>query len=272
MAYRVTGNREYLDKIWSFISFIDAGPYLKGENIYTDSLASDLKREVYFESKTMNIVSALDFLNAILIPVLRVTPSDELTLERKNLLVKWVKLLVEEFYGEGIFWNEKGNRSDWRAKHTDLGHTSKAYGILYKANDLFRSWGMPTMYENVMAGYPEIVKAAARPGIGWLTDFDHSPTTFQRLNLQWWRHALIDQTVYLYAHDCSELIPLLKQGIEAWLSCEYVDRTRACRGVRECLSPDGHALSNDDNIACKANCWKSAYHEIEHVLTLTGSD
>jgi len=115
MAYRVTGNREYLDKIWSFISFIDDGPYLKGENIYTDSLASDLKSEVYFESKTMNIVSALDFLNAILIPVLRVTPSDELTLERKNLLVKWVKLLVEEFYGEGIFWNEKGNRFDWRA-------------------------------------------------------------------------------------------------------------------------------------------------------------
>jgi len=128
------------------------------------------------------------------------------------------------------------------------------------------------MYENVMAGYPEIVKAAARPGIGWLTDFDHSPMTFQRLNLQWWRHVLIDQTVYLYAHDCSELIPLLKQGVDAWFACDYIDRTRACRGIREGLSPDGHALSNDDNIACKANCWKSAYHEIEHVLTLTGSD
>ena len=272
MAYRVTGNKEYLDKIWSFISFIDAGPYQKGENVYMDSLTPDLKNEVYFESKTMNIVSALDFLNAILIPALRVTPSDELTIERKNLLVKWVKLLVDEFYGNGIFWNEKENRSDWQAKHTDLGHTSKAYGILYKANDLFRSWGMPTMYENVMAGYPEIVKAAARPGIGWLTDFDHSPTTFQKQNLQWWRHVLIDQTIYLYAHDYPELIPLLKQGVEAWFSCDYVDRTRECRGIREGLSPDGHTLSNDNNIACKANCWKNAYHEVEHVLTLTGGD
>ena len=264
--------REYLDKIWSFISFIDVGPYLKGENVYSDSFTPDLKNEVYFESKTMNIVSVLDFLNAILIPALRVTPPDELTIVRKNLLVKWVRLLVDGFYGNGIFWNEKGNRSDWQAKHTDLGHTSKAYGILYKANDLLRSWGMPTMYENVMAGYPEIVKASAHPRIGWLTDFDHSPTTFQKRNLQWWRHILIDQTVYLYAHDYPELIPLLKQGVAAWFSCDYIDRTRACRGIREGLSPDGHALSDDDSIASKANCWKNAYHEVEHVVTLCGTE
>lgn len=267
MAYRVTGNREYFNKIWSFISFIDAGPYLKGENVYTDSLAPDLKNEVYFESKTMNIVSVLDFLNAILIPALRVTPSDELTIERKDLLVKWVKLLVDEFYGNGIFWNERGNRGDWRAKHVDLGHTSKAYGILSKANRLFIKWGMPKRYSEIMAKYPEIVKAAARPQVGWRTDYDQSTTTFTDENLQWWRHILINQTVYHYAHEYPELLPLLKQGVEAWFSCDYVDRTREFRGIREGLSPDGHVLSNDDNIACKANCWKSAYHEVEHVLT-----
>lgn len=272
MAYRVTKERKYLERIVSFMHFIDNGPYCMADGSYVDSLCTDLKTVAHFETATMNIVSAIDFLNVILIPVLSVMPQSDLTPALSQFLEKWVGLMVDEFYGNGIFWNERGNRSDWQAKHTDLGHTSKAYGILYKANKLFRTWGMPTMYENVMAGYPEIVKAAARPGIGWLTDFDHSPTSFLKLNLQWWRHVLIDQTVCLYAHDYPELIPLLKQGVEAWFSCDYIDRTRACRGIREVLSPQGRALSDDDNIACKANCWKNAYHEVEHILTLTGLD
>lgn len=272
MAYRTTENKRFLDKIWSFIYFIDAGPYFKESNIYVDSLSPDLKREVFFETKSMNIVSALDFLNVVLIPTLRITPSRELSLERKQLLTKWVNILVDEFYDRGIFWNEKGNRSNWQAKHVDLGHTSKAYGIIYKANFLLRLWGMPMLFEDIMDWYPNIVKAAAHPIVGWRTDFDHSPTSFLELPLQWWRHILINQTVYLYAHKNPELWPLLKQGVEAWFSCDYIDKTRLCRGVRGTLSPDGKCDFDIDDIPCKANCWKSAYHEVEHVLTLLGKE
>ena len=272
MAYKVTKERKYLERIGSFMQFIDNGPYRMADGSYVDSLCTDLKTVAHFETDTMNIVSAIDFLNVILIPVLSVMPQSDLTPALRQLLEKWVDLMVDEFYGNGIFWNEKGNRSDWRAKHVDLGHTSKAYGILFKANRLFVKWGMPKKYPEIMAKYPEIVKAAARHQVGWRTDYDHSPATFTDDNLQWWRHILINQTVYQYAHDYPELLPLLKQGVEAWLSCDYVDRTRSCRGIREGLSPDGHMLSNDDSIACKANCWKNAYHEIEHVLTLTGGE
>lgn len=272
MAYRVTKERKYLDRIFSFMQFIDNGPYRMSDGSYVDSLCTDLKTVAHFETATMNIVSAIDFLNVILIPVLSVMPQSDLTPELSQLLEKWVGLMVDEFYGNGIFWNERGNRSDWRAKHVDFGHTSKAYGILFKANRLFIKWGLPEKYPEIIAQYPEIVNAAARPRVGWRTDYDHSPTTFTDDNLQWWRHIMINQTVYHYAHDYPELLPLLKQGVEAWLSCDYVDSTRECRGIREGLSPDGYMLSNDDNIACKANCWKNAYHEIEHVLTLIGDE
>jgi len=268
MAYRVTKKRKCLDKIISFVKFIDNGPYRRQDGSYIDSLSANLKTAVHFETVTMNIVSAIDFLNVILIPVLSVLPQSDLNQDMRQLLEKWVDLMVNEFYGNGIFWNERRNRNDWRAKHVDLGHTSKAYGILFKANRLFAKWGMTRKYLEIMAQYPTIVKAAACPRIGWRTGFDRSATTFVEENLQWWRHILINQTVYHYAHDYSELLPLLKQGVEAWFSCDYVDRTRVCRGIREGLSPDGQMLSNDDSIACKANCWKSAYHEVEHVLTL----
>lgn len=272
MAYRVTQQREYLERVWELISFIDAGPYMRADGTYRDSLSQDLTTECKFETPTLNIVSVIDFANLILIPTLRATPDNQVTPERKALLTKWVDFLVKEYWTDGIFWNDRSNRTDCRAKHVDLGHTSKSYGILHKANDLFERWGLPKRHVEIVGRYPEIAKAASAARVGWRTDFDVSATTFQTANLQWWRHILIDQTVFHYAADYPELIPLLENGVRSWLECDYVDRTRPCRGIREGLRSDGKVISNADEIECKANCWKNAYHEVEHVLTLCGEE
>ena len=267
MAYRVTKNKEYLMQVWKFVEFIDHGPYLRTDGSYRDSLMPDLETEARFETPTLNLVSVIDFMNLILIPLLCITPYAEITNVRKDMLVKWMDLLVHDFWSKGIFWNDKHNRLDWQAKHVDLGHTSKAYGILLKANRLFSGWGLPERHCEIVDQYPKIVRAASAKTVGWLTDFDVSATTFRRLNLQWWRHIMVNQTVFHYASSFDDLIPLLENGIGTWFECEYVDRTRSCRGVREGLNCDGTMISNDESLACKANCWKNAYHEVEHILT-----
>ena len=272
MAYRVTGESRCLDKIWRFIEFIDRGPYLRDDGTYVDSLYPDLQTEASFETETTNIVSVIDFLNLILIPALRVSPSEVITDERRMLLVKWMDMLVRDFWSDGIFWNERRNRTNWQAKHVDLGHTSKSYGILFKVNELMSSWGMLPRHVEIISRYPEIAMAASDDKVGWLTDFDVSATTFREGDLSWWRHILIDQTVFRYAQRWPELLEPLRKGIAAWFSCDFVDHARPCRGIREGLGPGGRILSDENAIACKANCWKSAYHEVEHVLTLMGEE
>lgn len=268
MAYRVTHERKYLDKLWAFVEFIDKGPYLQSDGSYWDSFLPDLKTKAHFKTDSMNIVSVIDFLNAVLIPLLSVTPDSEITEERKAILVKWCDLLVSDFYDKGIFWNDKLNRSDWRALHVDLGHTSKSYGILFKANRLLEKWGMrKSRYVEIMAFYPEIVKAASDERVGWWTDYDGCATKFAHIELSWWRHILIDQTVLLYSSRHEELVDLLDRGVAAWLSLPFVDRKRKVGGVRELLTAEGLPQTDDDASFSKANCWKNGYHEVEHVVS-----
>lgn len=272
MAYRISGEISYVERMWDFVRFIDEGPYRTADGSYVDALDCTLKTRRAFETETMNIVSVVDFANLILIPLLRITPENKLTDKRKALLVKWCDLLVSEFWGNGIFWNDRTNRTEWNAKHVDLGHTSKAYGILLKADRLLSAWGCEARYRKITEVYPLIVKAAADDKVGWLTDFKDSATTFERKNMSWWRHILVNQTVCHFAVDYPELNDLLEGGVRSWFECEFVDRTRSCRGIREGLDAQGHCISNDDAIACKANKWKNAYHEVEHVLTLSGRE
>lgn len=272
MAYRVTGDRRHLDKVWQFIEFIDKGPYCHSDGTYCDSLMPDLRTKASCETPTMNIVSVIDFVNLILIPAIRVTPIAEVTQKRIDVLIRWTDLLVRDFWGSGIFWNDKFNRDDWQAKHVDFGHTSKSYGIIFKTNRLLATMGLNKRHNEIVAHYPVLVRASSTERIGWLTDFDSSATTFRRMNLQWWRHILVNQTVCHYASQYGGLVPYLANGVRAWFACDYVDRTRTCRGIRDGLNLDGKLISNDDNIACKANLWKNAYHEVEHVLTFLGGE
>lgn len=267
MAYRLSGKKEYLDTMWDFVDFINDGPYkMKGR--YVDSLFPDMVSVAPFQTGKFNIVSVIDFLNVVLIPLLQASPESEVTECRMALLLKWCDMLVDGFFADGIFWNDVENRSDWSTNHVDLGHTSKAYGVLLKASRLLRRWGFDhSKYNHIIRQYPKIAKAASDVDVGWLTDFDGCPTRFRRTPLQWWRHILIDQTVLLFCGMDGDLVDSLINGVEAWLRLPYVDRIRSVRGIRESLHPDGTPFDDSDAIESKANCWKNGYHEVEHVLS-----
>ena len=90
------------------------------------------------------------------------------------------------------------------------------------------------------------------------------------MGIRWLSFAL--QAVFHYASKFPHMIPLLENGVRAWFDCNYIDKVRTCRGIREGLRSDGSLYSDADEITCKANCWKNAYHEVEHVLTLCGEE
>lgn len=268
MAFRVTCNHRYLDKLWAFVDFIDKGPYCHVDGSYCDALFPDLVTEARFKTDSLNLVSVIDFLNAVLIPTILVTPESDVTADRLKILIKWCDLLVSEFYDQGIFWNDKMNRTDWRALHVDLGHTSKAYGVLLKAdNILIRCGKKQRRYQEITDVYPTIAEAASDARVGWWTDFDGCATRFAHHELSWWRHILIDQTVLLYSGCYDNLTEVLDCGVAAWLNLPFVDKKRKVRGIRELLTTDGFPVTDDDEAFSKANCWKNGYHEVEHVVS-----
>lgn len=270
IAYSITGDQGYLDDLWSLIDFILAEKFFRNGRLVVDALSPDYSSTVFFEGAGTNIVSLLDFLNALYLPALEVSPNSMRTEQRVLLLQKLVGNLVDDFYSDGIFWNERGNRNIIYIKHVDFGHTAKAYGVLYNANRFLKMLGVESAnFEHMIERFSSLVKISSDENVGWRTDFEDTGRLSVRAGLQWWRHIVIDQVVSLYANINIELEKYLGIGIETWFSLDYIDKTRPCRGIRQFLSATGVCDDNFDYSTCKANEWKSAYHEVDHVRRLT---
>lgn len=269
--YSHSGDTHSLSIILEITDLIADGPFFQA-GILHDALDVTYQKVCPFEGTELNIVSVLDFLNVIVIPMLNATiHHNNKTLQDKflKILEKFLDLLVQDFFADNIFWNNCKNRTDFSAKHVDLGHTSKAYGIVFQANRLLSEQNRPVKYWEIEKEYLPIVKAASSPIVGWKTDFDCSPVQFIPGALQWWRHILINQTTALYVQEYPELLPFLKNGLETWLTLPYVDKTRRVRGIREGLQSDGTVFPGDaDSWTCKANHWKNGYHETEHIVKI----
>lgn len=266
--YRVRGRLGDLRHVTDLARLIAAGPFWRNGTL-VNALNGDYSEERTFEEGPLNIVSVIDFMNLILIPLAGLGKTAEnLFPELPEVLLRMTELLVGQFWSGGIFWNTPLNRSDYGAKHVDLGHTSKAYRILFEANRLLAARGLPVRYKELEQYYPPLVKKAAAPGIGWLTDFSGPGELYCRDSLQWWRHILIDQTCLRYVAEYPEIEPALRNGLECWLRLPFADRERPARGIREGLRPDGSLWGNDDSQTCKANLWKNGYHEVEHAASV----
>lgn len=268
--YKLTGEKSALKNVADVLDLILNGPFVKNGTL-VDSLSWDYTRVCYFEGNTLNIVSLLDLMNLLLVPLMNEDDDDVINTffpDLTDLVERLLDFLVSEFYGADIFWNEKNNRSDYAAKHVDLGHTSKAYGVLFQANRCLIRHGRKVKYLELEKKYLPILQAASDPIIGWRTDFYNSPVSFRPDSVQWWRYILIDQTAALYAAEYPELEELLENGLQKWLELPFVDRKREVRGIREGLRADGTIWTDEDSSSCKANLWKSSYHEVEHVESI----
>lgn len=266
IAYSITGDQRYLDDLWGLIDFITGAKFFYNGRLTIDALTPDLSKPVYFEGAGTNIVSLLDFLNILYLPALELTPQSMLGERRIEMLKLLVDSLVNDFYSNGIFWNDRRNRKQIYTKHIDLGHTAKAYGVLFRARKFLAASNLS--YEWAIQEFSNLVKMSSDEDVGWRTDFENIGIFSKRQGLQWWRHIVVDQVVSMYANVNHELEPYLCNGLERWFSLDYIDKTRPCRGIRQYLNAKGHCDDNYDYSTCKANEWKSAYHEVDHVRSL----
>lgn len=270
IAYTLTGRIEYLCRCWDLIEVVMRSRFVEDCRFVLDVLDSATGNPIDDgKSLSPNIVSVLDFLNALYLPTLSASPNEIITDVRIEMLRRLTDSLVDDYYGDSIFWNDTRNRFDMDAKHVDMGHTAKAYGVLYKAEAFLSAHGAATSrYRKMMEVFPAMLQAATDAQYGWKTDFNGSCYSFHIKDLQWWRHIIINQVAALYAKKCKSLEPLIVNGVRTWLDLDYIDRTRHCAGVRQRLNAVGMCESDSDCDVSKANEWKSAYHEVEHVMSM----
>ena len=264
--YRRTGNTDNLKPVLEVIRLI-LDKYLCEGRMY-DAMDEEYTRRCEFEGDSLNVVSVLDFMNLLLIPLLKLENVNDVFPEGIDVLERMLDLLVGGFWSEGIFWNDSRNRTDYTAKHVDMGHTSKAYGIVWDANRILAEKGLDVKYHDLEGYYMPMLQAASDAEIGWKTDFRSSSCTFSEGAVQWWRYILINQVAARYALVYEEVLPLLKNGLEHWFSMPFVDSSREVRGIREGLRKDGTIWEDDDSFTSKANLWKNGYHEVEHVASM----
>ena len=261
--FRLTGDSSALADADKVLELLLRGPFLLANGILADALDANYTERRPFEGTTTNVVSYLDLLNLLLVRRVEVDPTPSAALV--NDLRTMVERFVELYWQNGIFWNDLENRTDWVAKHVDFGHTAKGYAILRRTNRILHRNGLAPVRPDVEMRFPELARAASDPKVGWRTDFLDSATTFRPGALQWWRHIQADQTSLLYADDCPDMLSVAVNGANRWLELPFADRGRAIRGIREGLRPDGTLFGDDTAWTCKANLWKNAFHEVDHV-------
>lgn len=261
--FRLTGEATALADVDAVLELLLRGPFRLPNGVLADALDSSYSERRPFEGATTNVVSYLDLLNLLLVRRVEVSPEPPAPLV--EVLQETVDRFVGLYWGDGVFWNDLENRTDWGAKHVDFGHTAKGYAILRRTNRILNQNGLAPILPDVEACFPELARAASDPVVGWRTDFLDSATTFRPGSLQWWRHIQADQTALLYADRDPEMTAIAANGAECWLKLPFVDRSRAVRGIREGLKPDGSLYGDVVGWTCKANLWKNAFHEVDHV-------
>lgn len=264
--FRLTGDVAALKDVDDVLKLLLHGPFRQPNGILVDALDTTYAERRPFEGATTNVVSYLDLLNLLFVPRIEIVKKTSSSLIED--LRETVDRFVSLYWCDGIFWNDLENRTDWGAKHVDFGHTSKGYAVLRRTNRILRKNGLAPIHPDVEACFPELARAASDPVVGWRTDFLESATTFRPGSLQWWRHIQADQTALLYSNDNPEMEAIAANGAECWLKLSFVDRGRAIRGIREGLQSDGSLYGDNVEWTCKANLWKNAFHEVDHVRDL----
>ena len=264
--FRLTGEAAALADVDTVLDLLLRGPFRLPNGVLADAFDTSYSERRPFEGATTNVVSYLDLLNLLLVRRIEVDkkPSTALVEELRETVCRFVTL----YWRDGVFWNDLENRTDWGAKHVDFGHTAKGYAILRRTNRILRQNGLAPIHPDVEARFPELARAASDSVVGWRTDFLDSATTFRPGSLQWWRHIQADQTALLYADGDPEMTSIAANGAARWLELPFVDRGRSVRGIREGLRPDGSLYGDDTAWTCKANLWKNAFHEVDHVRDL----
>ncbi len=269
--YFVTGDGTCEKEILEMRNLIMDGPFWdKEKGTVRDAMDEGLKAEVEFKTPGNDLVAVLDQINAYMLLFCNQTRSAEY---RRMFLADLRNLadrLVTGFWERGIFWSTEINRTDFRADHVDVGHTVKAYWMLYEIDSQwFAATGIHPYSALIQAHVKRLLTSAFANGLGpWGKYFDGSFDNVRADNPDWWMHCECDQFAARLSLADKSYVPLLAKTTDFWLTSGFVDRGRAVRGIRSGIKWDGRLYGDNEEWDAKAFFWKNGYHETEHALVL----
>jgi mannose/cellobiose epimerase-like protein (N-acyl-D-glucosamine 2-epimerase family) len=267
----VTGDESCEQEILEMRKLIMDGPFWdKSKGTVRDAMDEGLKAEVEFKTAGNDLVAVLDQINAYMLLFYNQTRSPEY---RRIFLADLRGLadrLVAGFWEKGIFWSTELNRTDFRADHVDVGHTVKAYWMLYEIDSQwFAATGVHPYLAKLQPFLKPLLTSAYANGLGpWGKDFAGSFDDVRADHPDWWMHCECDQFAARLSLADKSYVPLLSTTTAFWLNSGFIDRRRPARGVHSGIRWDGSLHGDNEEWESKAHFWKNGYHETEHALVL----
>lgn len=268
--YYVTRHPSAKKELNENISLIFEGPFFDaGKRMIKDALSGDLSKTVPFENPGFDIVTVLDQANAYLGLFAACLEGAERRAVLKRLKICG-DILAEKFFADGIFWDTDINRKNYNARHLDAGHVLKTYWMLYEIAGMWRrEYGEP-LYSKIIDEYmlKVLLAAYSEKYTMWGKKFKGSCVNVICAKPDWWMQCECNQLASRLIEKDARVARVLEKTAWFWLSSDFIDGTRAIRGVRDGVGLDGKFIKNRDSMTVKAYEWKNGYHESEQALTL----
>ena len=267
----VTGDETCAQEILEMRKLIMEGPFWDaGKGTVRDAMDDRLEAETEFKDPGNDLVAVLDQVNAYMLLFANQTRDPELRAMFLNDLRRLADRLVTGFWEKGIFWSTDRNRTDYGADHVDVGHTVKAYWMLYEIDSQWAAATGVHPYRSLLQSHAKrLLTSAYANGLGpWGKYFDGAFDNVRADNPDWWQHCECDQFAARLSLADKSYVPLLARTTAFWLQGGFVDRGRRQRGIRSGIKWDGRLYGDNEEWDAKAFFWKNGYHETEHALVL----
>jgi hypothetical protein len=227
---------------------------------------------VIYQNRSTNVperrqlVAQLDQLNGWMLltqPHFTMQSDRDKMMERQRILAD---SLVRNFEHKGVFSGvsitaeEKITREPrYKTRHTDFGHTLKAYWMLHKVDKRLPDHPYSELVSRYTGHWIEL--AFDRKYGRWserMVDF----TTAGRTGVMWWTYCEMDQVAATMTMNGSRYTRLLEKTTANWLN-DFVDPVNG--EVYTAISRNGTPrFVNGPRISE----WKNGYHSSEHALVM----
>ncbi len=230
-----------------------------------DGMDATLSTEAFMGSASSSeLVAQLDPVTAFLLltqPVLTDPVRREQVLQDLKTLAQ---TLQTSFWKDGLFWGTTAGLGTYGGRHSDFGHSLKAYWALLQIDKRLEDHPFRGFLEEHLA--VALRRAHDEPRGRWA----QQPTsaTGVRYGNDWWSYAESDQLAATLALGAPEWLEVVA-GTAGNFVTDFVDRTRPARELVPSIRRDGSwvAVWGETDTA-KCNQWKSGFHGAEHALVM----
>lgn len=231
-----------------------------------DGLDVTMTDEVFMSGAgNSDLVAQLDPVTAFLL----LTQPAFTTAERREQVLGDLRTLAttmkDTYWRDGLFWGTTQGLGRYGSRHSDFGHTLKAYWALLQIDKRLEDHPFHAFLDENLPG--TLYRAFDRSYGRWAAAPTSSTTA--RYGNDWWSYAESDQLAATWAMRREEWIPHVTTTSANFVG-DFVDDTRPARELVPSIRRNGDwafGWSNTDTAKC--NEWKNGFHGAEHALVMS---